>query len=89
MLLKFKILYHRTFSNPEFILWFENSKLEKVYGNVKSGFKRDCIEFIKNHKIQNGLIIGDKKSSGRIYLIFSKEIPQQLHQQLRNIWGTY
>lgn len=89
MLLTLKSLYYQTVANPEFILLIENGKVTNIKGNVKKGFLRDFKVFLKKNKIRTGLIIGDKKSTRRISLIFSNEIPSTTHQQLRNLWGTY
>lgn len=89
MLLNLKGVFYQLFHNPVFVIYIRDGKISKQRGIVKSGFKADCMEIIKQNRLKDGIIFCSKNSFGNLCLTASSEIPQEVLQQLRNAWGFY
>ena len=61
---------------------------EVTRGKVTDRFARECARELKEEGVLKGEIRGVKKE-GYVGLEFSKSIPEEMHQRLRNIWSTH
>jgi hypothetical protein len=59
-LLKLKIIACRLFANPVFILQIKNGSINKIGGELKAGFVRDCLEIANANNIKSGIVYGVK-----------------------------
>jgi hypothetical protein len=73
------------FDDSRFIIQIANGRVQVTKGKVPSGFLADLAEFVGGSKLAAGVLRGTKQET-YIRLVFSPDIPPELHQRLRNIW---
>ena len=71
-----------------FVIDLHNSRAELVKGNAPAGFASELTELVANAGIARGTIRG-RRHQGHVRLLFSKDIPEETHQRIRNLWGIY
>lgn len=84
----FAIIAHLLRPKPVFLIEIADGKVSEHSGKLPQGFISDCHEIIESNEIQQGTISGAKDGE-RIRLKFSASIPEDSHQQFRNVWQLH
>ena len=75
-----------TRAKAEFVIDFEDQRLEVRHGKVPGGFLKEGRALLTEVTAAKGTITGVKRD-GRIALEFSADVPRVLHQRFRNVWN--
>ena len=79
------IIIHFVRSKPLFIIAFRDGVPTAIRGKVPHRFLQECKEIAESNEIVAGRIDGIEKDQ-QVSLKFSSEIPEDTHQQFRNVW---
>ncbi len=72
-------------SDTLWVIQIRDGSVEVTKGKIPHRFVMECREELEGEGVTEGEIRGVRRS-GYTGLEFSKNIPSQLHQRLRNIW---
>ena len=75
-------------STSAWIIRFKDGAASVEKGTVPSKFVSECNSILGDVDVDDARIEGARRC-GYIGLEFSKSIPPQIHQKLRNIWSLY
>jgi hypothetical protein len=75
-------------SGADIAIVITNNKIQVVRGEIRPALGTTLTEMFNKNHIKNGLILAYHQKGG-YKLTFSKEIAQQRHQSIRNVWGIY
>ena len=79
-------LFRNLLFSPVFVITIENGQAKSTHNKVTKAFIYECNELCKMYKIKTGKIYGIKSDYG-ITIKFSASIPEEFHQQFRNVWN--
>jgi len=75
-------------STADVVLFVEDGGITVVRGKVKASFLSDLKDIMTSRGLTKGIIFAHL--SGRSpTLSFSRDIPNRVHQQIRNVWGLH
>jgi len=75
-------------SSSKWIVIFSDGRGEVVKGKVSRRFVKDCERLLLDEGVKAARIDGVNKGT-HIGVDFSRAVPGQLHQRIRNLWGEY
>ena len=78
----------RIFNPPRFIIRIHDGNMVMEKGKVVKKFLDECTELSKSNGENSGKIFGVESEYG-LRLEFSNNIPENIQQRFRNIWGIY
>ena len=88
-------MFHRLYafiqqllSDSVFAVEIRHGHIRTVRGKTPRGFVSDLREVVRLGGFGSGVIRG-KQRHGQVSLVFSGEIPDYLHQRMRNIWELH
>jgi hypothetical protein len=76
------------FDGSCFVIRIASGELRVSKGHVPAGFLGELREVIGAEKLERGVIRGERRET-YVRLGFSREIPEALHQRLRNLWHVH
>ncbi|MBK1672983.1 hypothetical protein CKO35_06610 [Ectothiorhodospira shaposhnikovii] len=76
------LLWH---ARTAFVITLEQGRARTLRGTAPPGFLRGCDEVARMYRLTQGRISGVRTAHG-VQLRFSREIPEHVHQPLRNVW---
>jgi hypothetical protein len=88
MLAKLRQFFSATFDSSVFVVRLANGQVQLTKGRVPPRFLAELREFVGSEKLVSGVIRGQRQET-YVRLVFSREIPPEIHQKLRNIWHAY
>ena len=88
ILLTIKVLIRKIKTNTVFIFEIRQGRLKQVKGAKHLKFLNDCEDIVKENKLTNGIIYGER-NNGKIQIKTSSEIPKNASQRIRNLWSFY
>lgn len=85
--MNWKSFLYKLTKSTGFIIEIENGNVKVVKGTVRPGFVKDCSIIFKEAGIKKGIIYSQVFSGQNTVISASGEIPPEVVQQLRNVWG--
>ncbi len=82
----FAFFLRATRPKAEFIIDFEDDRLEVRHGKVPQAFLKEVRALLSDVSSAKGTVTGVKRGE-RIALEFSSDVPKLLHQRFRNVWN--
>ena len=70
---------------PVFVVQLKDGQAITIQGKVAGYFLRECERIAAMYQLSDGRIEGCRAGQ-RVRLRFSKSIPQEYHQNFRNVW---
>jgi hypothetical protein len=71
-----------------FVIRLVAGEAEVSKGRVPAAFLAELRELVAREKLVSGVVRGQRQET-YVRLVFSREIPPEMHQRLRNLWHVY
>ena len=78
----------RLINPPVFVVFLHDGHATAEKGNLSVRFLTECSDLAKKRGIQDGRVYGVWKSDA-VSLEFSPEIPEDHHQDIRDLWRLH
>lgn len=88
MFAKIRKLIADALDDSRFVIRIAEGNVVLAKGKVPKSFLRELRSFVKEEKLTVGTLRGKLRET-YIRLVFSREIPEFLHQRIRNIWHIH